>query len=142
MPENVMEKEAYRTTQRLNQFWYESYQAVMQSAFEAQSRSIQYAQSVFTDGLETLKDHLEASRNWLQATASRAQDQTPVPSLMDTGVEAYKRNIQFLQRTLERGGETFKGHTDAMRYLTDTLLKKAEEQRDMAQREMQQEMHR
>jgi len=133
VPENVMEKDAketFRAMKRLNQSWYETYQTVAQSTFDVQSRSVQYAQSVFKDGLETLKDHIESSQRWLQ-TANKRQGQEPVPSLIESGAEAYKRNIIFLQRTVEHGGETFRSNTDVMRDLTQTLIKKAEEQRDM-----------
>lgn len=114
--------------QKLNQSWCETCQAFAQSTFDVQRYSVQYAQSVFTDGVETLKGHIDASRHWLQAV-NKAQDKhESIPSFMESGVDAYKRNITFLQRTFEHGVETFKNNTEIMRDLTQTLIKKAEEQ--------------
>src|SRR5690349_9668338 len=50
----VAEQKAAETTHKLNQFWYEAGQAVMQSTFEVQGRSLLYVQNTFKDGIETL----------------------------------------------------------------------------------------
>src|SRR2546429_9032303 len=61
----VLEEKTSETTQKLNKFWYETGQAVIQSSFDVQDRSIQYAQNSFIDGIETLKSHIDASQQWL-----------------------------------------------------------------------------
>jgi hypothetical protein len=133
--EKVMDKsveEALGAMHRLNKSWYETYQVIAQSAFDVQGRSIHYMQSVLTDGVETLKDHIESSSRWWLRTTNKSQDQQEsIPSIMENAIEASKRNAFFLQRTLEHGVETFKSNTETMRALTQTLMKKAQEQNGM-----------
>jgi hypothetical protein len=127
----VIEKEAFGAMQKLNETWCETYQAVIQSTFDVQRHSVQYAQSIFTDGVETLQSHIEASQHWLQVVNKPQDQQESIPSFMESGVEAYKRNITFLQKTFEHGVETIKNNAEIMRDLTQTLIKKVEEQRVM-----------
>lgn len=123
----VTENKASETMQKLNQSWYETSQAIVQSTFDVQDRSLQYAQSSFTDEIETLKSHVEASQHWLQWGKSQDQ-QEAIPSLMESGVEAYKRNVALMQRITEHGTETFRANAGVMRDLTQTLMKKAQDQ--------------
>lgn len=126
---NKLAEEALGAMNRLNKSWYETYQVIAQSAFDVQDRSTQYVQSVLTDGVETLKDHVESSSRWWLRTTDRSQDQQEsIPSLMENGIEASKRNALFLQRTLEHGVEAFRSNTETMRALAQTLMKKAQEQ--------------
>ncbi|HET8844527.1 MAG TPA: hypothetical protein VFN35_23865 [Ktedonobacteraceae bacterium] len=133
MPETVMEKgekeikEAFKTIQKLSQSWYEIYQAAAQSAFDVQNSTMQYAQSVFVDGAEACRSHLDA----FQKAAEPGNQQKQLPSLMENGIEAYKRNIIFLRRTLDHGAETFKRNTEIVHDLTQTLMKKAQEQHEI-----------
>ena len=123
----VIEEKVSETTHKLNQFWYETGQAVVQSSFDVQNRSIQYAQSSFSDAIETLKSHIEASQQWLHIANKSPDQREPLPSLMESGVEAYKRNIALLQRITERGTETFRTNAEAMRDLAQTVMRKAQE---------------
>ena len=117
--------------QKLNQSWCETCQAVAQSTFDVQRYSIQCAHSIFTEGVETLKGHIDASRHWLQVVNKDQDKHESIPSFMESGVDAYNRNVTFLQKTFEYGVETFKNNTEIMRDLTQTLIKKAEEQQVM-----------
>jgi hypothetical protein len=134
VPEKVMGKEekdikeAFKAMQKLNQFWYETYQTAAQSTFDVQGRAVQYAQSVFTDGIETLQSHIDASQRWFRTANKPQSQQESIPSLMESGIEAYKRNVTFLQRTVDHGVETFGHNTEVMRDLAQTLLKEAQEQ--------------
>lgn len=127
----MLEKEAFGTIQRLNQSWYETCQIVTQSTFDVQGRSVQYVQSVLTDGIETLKGHIEIARHLLNVASKPQAQQEPIQSLMEGGVEVYLRNVAYLKRTVERGGETYRSNADSLRELSDTLLKKAQEQQSM-----------
>jgi len=120
----VVEEKVSETTQKLNQFWCETGQAVVQSSFDVQNRSIQYAQSSFTDAIETLKSHIDASQQWMQSPDQREA----LPSLMESGVEAYKRNVALLQRITERGTETFRTNAEVVRDLAQTVMRKAQDQ--------------
>jgi len=127
----VVVEKVSETTQKLNQFWYETGQAVVQSSFDVQSRSIQYAQNSFTAGIETLKSHIDASQQWMHVANKRLEQQEELPSLMESGVEAYKRNVALLQRINERGTETFRTNAETVRDLTQTVMKKAQDQQYM-----------
>lgn len=127
----MAEKKAAETTQKLNQFWYEAGQAVVQSTFDVQNRSLQYMQQSFTDGVETLKGQIEASQHWLQAENRPLDQQEVIPSLMESGVEACKRNLTLLQRVTEHGTETFQSNAEVVRDLTQTLIKKAQDQQSL-----------
>jgi len=124
----VAEKKAFETTQKLNEFWYTTSQAIVQSTFEVQGRSLQYVQNTFQDGIETLKSNIDASQHWLQMATKTQDQQAPIPSLMESSIEAYKRNVSFLQRTIEHGAETFRSNTEVMHNLAQTLIKKTQEQ--------------
>ncbi len=131
----VAEKRATETAQKLNeaaqklnQFWYEAGQAVVQSTFEVQGRSLTYVQDTLKDGIETLRSNIEDSEHWFQRANKPNTQQEPVPSILESGVEAYKRNMAFLQRAFEHGIDTFRGNAEIMRDLTQTLIKKAQEQ--------------
>ena len=127
----VLEEKTSETTQKLNKFWYETGQAVIQSSFDVQDRSIQYAQNSFIDGIETLKSHIDASQQWLHMANKQLEQQEALPSLMESGIEAYKRNVALLQRINERGTETFRTNAETVRDLTQTVMKKAQDQQYM-----------
>jgi len=127
----VLEEKTSETTQKLNKFWYETGQAVIQSSFDVQDRSIQYAQNSFIDGIETLKSHIDASQQWLHMANKQLEQQEALPSLMESGIEAYKRNVALLQRINERGTETFRTNAEVVRDLAQTVMKKAQDQHYM-----------
>lgn len=148
--ETETEKKTVETAQKVNQFWYETSQALVQSTFDVQDRSMQYVQNTFVDGIETLKSHIDAAQNLLRAEKKRQERQSQqgqqeqqkkqehqeyqeqqesITSLVESGVEASKRNATFLQRTFEQGFETFRNNAGVMRELTQTVLTKAQEQR-------------
>jgi len=128
----VAEKKAVETTQNWNKFWYEVGLVMVESTFEVQGRSLMYMQNTFMDGVETFKSHIEASQNWLQ-TANKTQEQArqeAIPSLIGSGVDAYKRNVALWQRTLENGLSTLRGNIEVMRDMNQKVIKKVQEQRE------------
>jgi len=127
----VLEKEAFGTMQKLNQAWYETCHTVTQSTFDMQGRSVQYVQNVLTDGIETLKGHAEITRHLLSLANKPQEQQDSLQSLMEGSVEVYLRTFSYLQRTVERGGETYRGNAETIRELSEALLKKAQEQQSM-----------
>jgi hypothetical protein len=127
----VLEKEALGTMQKLNQSWYEVCQTVTQSTFDMQGRSVQYAQNVMTDGIETLKGHIEITRHLLNIMSKTQEQQEPLRSFMEGGAEICLRTVAYWQRTVERGGETYRNNAETMRELSETLFKKAQEQQSM-----------
>jgi len=128
----VLEKETFGTIQKLHQSWYETCHTVAQSTFDVQGRSAQYVQSVLTDGIETLKGHIEITRHLLSLANKPPQEQQDtIQSFVDGSTEVYLRSITYVQRTVERGGETYRGNTETMRELSEALLRKAQEQQSM-----------
>ena len=127
----VLEKETFGAMQKLNQSWYETCHTVAQSTFDMQGRSVQYVQSVLTDGIETLKGHIEITRHLLTIANKPQEQQESVQSLMEGSVEVCLRTVSYVQRTVERGGETYRGNAEAMRELSEELLKKAQEQQSV-----------
>jgi hypothetical protein len=118
--------------QKMNQFWYETYQTVTQSTFEMQGRSMQYVQNVLTDGIETLKGHIEIARHLLHSASRAPQEQQDVlETIMEGSVEFYIRNISYLQRTVERGGKVYQDNSETLHDLTQALINKAQEQQNM-----------
>jgi len=96
-----------------------------------QGRSVQYVQNVLTDGIETLKGHAEITRHLLSLANKPQEQQDSLQSLMEGSVEVYLRTFSYLQRTVERGGETYRGNAETIRELSEALLKKAQEQQSM-----------
>jgi hypothetical protein len=127
----VIEKETFGAMQKMNQFWYETYQTIAQSTFEVQRHSVQYLQSVLTDGVETLKGHAEIARHLMNTAKNPQQQQESMQSFIEGSVEVYMRNVAYLQRTVERGSEAYRGNVEVLYDLTQTLIKKAQEQQSV-----------
>jgi hypothetical protein len=127
----VLEKETFGTMQKLHQSWYETCQTVAQSTFDVQGRSAQYVQNVLTDGIETLKGHVEIARHLLSMANKPQEQQDPLQAVIEGNTEVYLRSVAFVQRAVERGGETYRGNAETMRELSEALLKKAQEQQSM-----------
>ena len=123
----VAEKNTSETTQKVNKLWYENGQAVVQSTFAIQDHAVQYAQRSFVESLETLKSHIEAAQPWMQMRTITSDKQEKMPSLMESSIEAYKRNITLLQRITEQGTETYRANAGVVRDLAQTLLKNAQD---------------
>jgi hypothetical protein len=129
----VAERKAVETTQNWNKFWYEVGLVVVESTFEVQERSLLYMQNTFMDGVETFKSHIEVSQNWLQM-ANNPQEQNQqetIPSLIGSGVDAYKRNIALWQRTFENGLSMLRGNIKVMRDVNQKVIQKVQEQQQM-----------
>lgn len=134
MPKNVTDKETkevFQTTQKLNRSLYETYRTAVRSAFDVQGHTARYVRDVLIDSIETLENHADASQRWLQTANTPQNQQELIPSFVETGIEAYKRNVAFMQKVFEQGVKTFEHNADVMRDLTQKLLRKAQEQQEM-----------
>jgi len=56
------------------------------------------------------------------------EQQDPLQALIEGGAEVSLRSMSYVQRTVERGGETYRGNAETIRDLSEALLKKAQEQ--------------
>jgi hypothetical protein len=123
----VADKQAFETTHKLSQFWFEMNQTFMRSAFDIQDRSLIYVTDTVTDGIGTIQSNIEASQRWLQIPGKPQEQQEAIPSIMDSGVDMYKRNVDFMRRSFERWAETMRANVGSMRNLTQTWIQKAQE---------------
>jgi hypothetical protein len=127
----VLEKETFGTLQKLHQSWYDTCHTVAQSSFDVQGRSAQYLQSVMTDGIETLKGHIEITRQLLSMANKPQEQQDPLQAVIQGNAEIYLRSLSYVQRTVERGGEAYRGNAETLRELSESLLRKAQEQQSV-----------
>ena len=123
----VAEKQAFEATHKLSHFWFEMNQTLMRSAFDIQDRSLLYMMDTVTDGIGTMQSNIEASQRWLQTTNKSKGQQEAVPTIVDSGVDMYKRNVDFMRRSFERWGETTRANVGAVHNLTQTWIQKAQE---------------
>ncbi len=122
----VADKQAFETTHKLNQFWFEVNQTFMRSALDIQDRSLLYVLNTVTDGIGTMQSHIEASQRLLQATSKSKEAQESVPSFMNSGMDMYRRNVDFMRRAFERWTETVRANVESMQNFTQTWIQKAQ----------------
>ena len=119
----------FETTQKLNQPLYEANKAIIESAVATQERNVQFAQTVFENGIEVLKSHIEASQSLLQNVSDKAQDpQRVTQAVLDSAVAAQKRNVAFAESVLEDSVKAVRNYVTATQELAQTLLEKSQEQ--------------
>lgn len=127
-----MEKEAFQTMQKLGQSLYETYQAAVQSAFEMQNRTAQCTRTVFMDGFETMMGHIDAAPRLFQAAKQTQDQQETMPlSTMEYILDASKRNIAFMQKSINNAIDAFDRNSEIMRDLTQKSMEKTHEQQEM-----------
>ena len=141
------EQRTNEAVQSLTQATYDINQTLASSAATAQERSIQFTQQIFNKGMDTLKNDVEATRNLLQQVSHAQGPQQALETVLESAVDAQKRNVAFTQQYIEHSGEVLKEQAEATRTLTQTLTEKTHEwQRALqscfyvVQQEMQQEM--
>jgi len=119
----------FETTQQLNQPLYEANKAIIESAVATQERTVQLAQTVFENGIEILKSHIEASQSLLQNVSEKAQDpQNVTHAILDSAVAAQKRNVAFAESVLEDSVKVVRSYVTATQELAQTLMQKSQEQ--------------
>lgn len=122
----VADKQALETTHKLSQFWFEMNQTFIRSAFDIQDRSLLYMMDTVTDGIGTMQSNIEASQRWLQTTNKSQDQQEAIPSFVDSGVDMYKRNVDFIRRSFERWTETMRANVGSVHSCTQTWIQKAQ----------------
>jgi len=126
----MLEKETFGAIQKLHQSWYDTFHTVTQSTFDVQGRSAQYMQNVLTDGIETLKGEIEIARHLLNVASKPQDQQDPLQEFINGGTEVYLRSISYVQRTVERGGEAYRGNAETIREMSESLIRTAQEQQN------------
>jgi hypothetical protein len=121
----------------LAQLAQESSKVLADTAITAQEHNLAFAQSVFNNGIEVLKSHVESTRTSLQELAEQARKQQVGPeglqALIDKAIVAQERNTTFAQSVFENGIELLKSQTD----LTHSLLQELDQQAQKGQANFQ-----
>jgi len=126
----VLEKEAFGAIQKFHQSWYDTFHTVTQSTFDVQGRYALYMQNVLTDGIETLKGEIEIARQLLNVASKPQDQQDALQEFVNGGTEVYLRSIAYVQRTVERGGEAYRGNAETLREMSESLIRTAQEQQN------------
>jgi len=99
------------TVWNLAQSARETSQAIAQSAVEAQERNMRYAQSIWTNGTEVLKSHVDSTRSLVETVIEQTQKPQEVfQSVTNSAVAAQERNLQFAQSVVENGISVLHSH--------------------------------
>lgn len=119
-------------TKNLSKSIYETNQTIARSAVGAQERNMRFAQSIFDNGIEVLKEHAEATQNLMRTMTMHSQNpQGVLQEVMESTVAAQERNIKFAQNVAVNGTEVFKSHIDATRTLMQDVVEKTREQQEL-----------
>jgi hypothetical protein len=111
---------------------YETNQTIARSAVAAQERNMRFAQSIFDNGIEILKEHAEATQNLMRAMTNQSQNpQTALQEVMESTKAAQERNVKFAQNVAVNGTEVFKSHIEATRTLMQDVAEKTHEQQEL-----------
>lgn len=116
----------------LSQSVYETNQTIARSAVGAQERNMRFAQSIFDNGIEVLKEHAESTQNLMRKLAAQAQNpQGALQEVMESAKAAQERNVKFAQDVAVNGTEVYKSHIDATRTLMQDVVEKTREQQEL-----------
>jgi len=111
---------------------YETNQTIARSAVGAQERNMRFAQSIFDNGIEVLKEHAESTQNLMRTMATQPQNpQGVLQEVMESTKAAQERNVKFAQNVAVNGTEVFKSHIDATRTLMQDVVEKTREQQEL-----------
>jgi hypothetical protein len=127
-------KEINEATVNLTKSWQEANKAIADSVIAAQERNLRFAQSIFEDGVEVLKDRAEDARTIMQEFVERPQKQQgTMQTVADSAIAAQKSNLKYAQNVYENGTELLKSHAGATRNLMETMVEQAHTQQEAFQ---------
>ncbi len=127
-------KEISEVTVNLTKSWQETNKAIVDSLAAAQERNLRFAQSVFENGVEVLKNQAEDARSVMQEFVEQPQKQQgTLQTLADSASVAQKRNLKYGQNVYENGTELLKSHADGARSLMETLVEQSHTQQEAFQ---------
>ena len=120
------------TAKNLSRSVYETNQTIARSAVAAQERNMRFAQSIFDNGIEILKEHAEATQNLMRTLATPSQNpQAVLQEVVESTKAAQERNVKFAQNVAVNGTEVFKSHIEATRNLMQDVAEKTHEQQEL-----------
>jgi hypothetical protein len=119
---------------RLNESLREVNQALANSAVAAQERNVKFAQGVFENTVEVLRNHAEDSRSLMQEMAGQPERRHGLmQTVADRAIAAQERNMKLAQSALLSGGELLKSHVEGSRELMQTFAQQAQRQQEAYQ---------
>lgn len=135
-------KEISEATVNLTKSWQEANKAIADSIVAAQERNLRFAQSIFENGVEVLKNQVEDARTVTQEFVEQSQkQQDTMQTVANTAIAAQKRNLKYSQNVYENGTELLKSHAGASRDLMETLVEQAHAQQEAFQTIMHESMN-
>jgi hypothetical protein len=127
-------KEINEATVNLTKSWQETNKAIADNLVAAQERNLRFAQSVFENGVEVLKNQAEDARSVMQEFVEQPQKQQgTLQTLADSATVAQKRNLKYAQNVYENGTELLKSHAGGARGLMETLVEQSHTQQEAFQ---------
>ena len=112
----------------------EANQAIADSVVAAQERNVRFAQATFEDGVETLKNHAEETRDLMQELVERPQrEQGVLQTVVNSAAGAQERNVKYAQSILQNEIELLKSHADGARKLMLVLGEQSLKQQEAFQ---------
>ena len=127
-------KEINEATVNLTKSWQETNKAIADNLVAAQERNLRFAQSVFENGVEVLKNQAEDARSVMQEFVEQPQKQQgTLQTLADSTTVAQKRNLKYAQNVYENGTELLKSHAGGARGLMETLVEQSHTQQEAFQ---------
>ena len=108
------EKKTEETTPEVANAVRETTQMITQSVMAAQERNVKFVQTTFTNALELMKSHVEATRTLMQDLEQQQEAlQKLVPgmqtslSLLRAPLSTYQQALEAVEKSTQRGLETF-----------------------------------
>lgn len=118
-------------TEELSESVREVDKAIADSVVAAQERTWRFAQGVFENEVELLKDHAEGTRIVMEKLVEEpAKGPAFFQSMADSAIAAQERNVRFVQSFIEDGTEVLRSQVEDTRTLLQTLTEESHKQRE------------
>jgi hypothetical protein len=122
-----MEKEASQKAQKMSQTWYENTDELVKCACGIQNRTLQYSFNVFKDSVETTRGNLDMLQQWFRGSNKPQDQQEGMQSLMESGIEAWKRYLSSFEENISKGMEVLEKNFEDICDLTSKSLHKQQQ---------------
>ena len=109
----MAEKKPEETTQNVADAVRETSQLMTRSIIEAQERNLQFVQTTFTNAMELMKTHVEATRALIQDLEQQEALQKLVPgiqtplNMLRGPLSTYQKTLDTVEKSIQQGLDTF-----------------------------------
>ena len=107
------EKKTEETTTEVADAIRETTQIITKSVMAAQERNVKFVQTTFTNAMELMKTHVEATRALIQDLEQQEALQKLVPgmqtslSMLRAPLSTYQKMLEAVEKSTQQGLETF-----------------------------------